>query len=143
MPLRGSADAASSCGWERQLSHFSTTRGSPKIALCSRRASVTSPPSLFLPAFALALPGLPSEHRLLCIYLGLSLLTKLLIPLHRGQSSDPKLFLQSCGSASCLHKAYGVGIAQHGRADGRPGEPCSLAQPPKQEGETIPGERMT
>jgi hypothetical protein len=28
----------------------------------SRRAPVTSPPSLFLPAFTLALLGLPNEH---------------------------------------------------------------------------------
>ena len=66
-------------------------------------------------------------------------LAEALIPSHGCKTSDPELFPQGCQPASCLQKADGVRIAQHRRADGRLGEPCSLAQPLKQEGETILG----
>jgi hypothetical protein len=89
---------------------------------------------------------LPGGHRLLWTRLGLSflfpLLAEVLIPFHGREASESKLFLQGCQPASCLQKADGVGIAQHRRADGRPGEPRSLAQPLKQEGKTILGQGL-
>ena len=69
-------------------------------------------------------------------------LTKVLIAFHGGKTGDPELFLQGCQFSSCLQKADGICIAQHRRADGRPGEPRPLAQPLKQEGETVLGQRM-
>jgi len=99
-----------------------------------------------LTASALASLGLPCGHRLLWTRLGLSfllpLLAEVLIPFHGCNTSNPELFPQGCQPASRLQKADGVGIAQHRRTDGRPGEPRSLAQSLEQKRQAIPGQRM-
>jgi hypothetical protein len=112
----------------------------------SLRKPTTSSWPLILTASAFASLGLPCGHRLLWARLDLpfllQLLAEMLIPFHGCKISDPELFPQGCQPPSCLHKAHGIRIAQHRRADGRPGEPRSLAQPLKQEGETIFSQRM-
>ena len=82
-----------------------------------------------------------SEHAWVLSFLS-PLLAEVLIPFHRDKISDPKLLLQGCQFPSCLQEAYGIGIAQHGWADGLPGEPRPLAQPQKQKGEAILGQGM-
>src|SRR5438105_3161909 len=110
-----------------------------------REPTISSWPPL-LAASALTSLGLPCGQQLLWTHLGLSylvpLLAAVLMPFHRGKTGNPELFPQDCQPASCLQEADGIRIVQHRRADGRPGEPSSLAQPLKQEGETILGQRM-
>ena len=105
----------------------------------------TSSWPLILTAFAFASLGWPCGHRLLWARLDLPFpflpLAEVLIPFHGCKISDPELFPQGCQPPSCLQKAHGIRIAQHRRADGLPGEPRSLAQPHKQEGKAILGQR--
>jgi hypothetical protein len=70
------------------------------------------------------------------------LLTEVLVAFHGCKISDPKLLLQGCQLASCPQEANRIGIAQHGWADGLPGEPCPLTQPQKQKSEAILGQGM-
>jgi hypothetical protein len=119
----------------------------PQTALFSRRVLVPSPSFSRLLTFALPSPGWPWRPHFLWTCLGSLILSPLFlteasVPSDGGGVSKPKLFLEDRQFSSGLQKADGIGITQHGRADGLGGEPCSLAQPHEQEGQTILGERM-
>src|SRR5579863_1248387 len=80
-----------------------------------------------------------SEHaRISCSYAAAH---RSAVAFHGCKISDPKLLLQGCQLASCQQEANRIGIAQHGWADGLPGEPCPLTQPQKQKSEAILGQR--